>query len=258
MRMAKLFLLGMGVGSGVTYFFDPRQGARRRALARDKAAHLAGAVKVQVDAGARDLSHRMHGLVSAVYGAVHTLAAREIASDDVLQARVRSALGRVCSHPHAIHVAVDRGVIGLTGLVLSEERVSIVRHVARVPGVAIVKDLLEAHARSEGIPVLQGAPRPTKPAVMRRLSSPAGRLVLSSAGLLALGAVAPSLLLPIGTLLGIGVAVRNEEQARARRARSLERRGSRRTRASGSPLRDELSRMDAAPEHSTNGHVRPS
>ncbi|WP_394847783.1 BON domain-containing protein [Pendulispora brunnea] len=257
MRMAKLFLLGMGVGSGVTYFFDPRQGARRRAMARDKAVHFAGVVRAQVDAGARDLSHRMHGLVSAVYGAVHTFAARETVSDDVLQARVRSALGRVCSHPHAIHVTVDRGVVELTGLVLSEERASVIRHVARVPGVGIVKDLLDAHTRAEGIPALQGAPRPTKPAVIRRLSSPAGRLVLSSAGILALGAVAPSLLLPIGTILGIGVAAHKEEQTRARRARTLERRGSRRARGPGSPLREEMPPMDAR-ERSTNGHVRPS
>ncbi|WP_394837272.1 BON domain-containing protein [Pendulispora rubella] len=256
MRMAKLFLLGVGVGSGVTYFFDPRQGARRRAMVRDKAVHFAGAVKTHVDAGARDLSHRVHGLVSAVYGAVHTFAAREHISDDVLQARVRSALGHVCSHPHAIHVTVDRGVVELTGLVLNEERASVIRHVARVPAVGIVKDLLEAHAHTEAIPALQGAARPTRPAVMRRLSSPAGKLVLGSAGILALGAMAPALLLPIGTLLGIGVAAHKEEQTRARRARTLERRGSRRARGPGSPLREDI--MDAARARPTNGHVRPS
>ncbi|WP_394822531.1 BON domain-containing protein [Pendulispora albinea] len=248
MRLAKLFLIGIGVGAGVTYFCDSRQGHRRRAMARDKVVHFACEVREQADAGMRDLSHRVHGLMSQGMGFLHTLTARHPVSDDILHERVRSAMGRVCSHAHAVHVMVDRGCVELTGLVLSEEHAQLVRHVARVPGVVLVRDYLEPHAQSESIPNLQGPPRTTKPKVARTLSSPAGRLVLGSAALLALGAWAPALLIPMGTILGIGVAARNEDQARARRARSLERRGSRRTApADGGPRTTSAS----SPSHSS-------
>jgi len=48
MRTAKIFLLGLGVGSGATFFFDPQKGPRRRALMRDQAIHVAGEVREQI------------------------------------------------------------------------------------------------------------------------------------------------------------------------------------------------------------------
>ncbi|HWL87014.1 MAG TPA: hypothetical protein VNO21_14505 [Polyangiaceae bacterium] len=256
MRTAKIFLLGLGVGSGATFFFDPQKGPRRRALMRDQAIHVAGEVREHVDAGLRDLGHRLHGMMSSATGFVHALSARSAVPDDVVQARVRSALGHVCSHPHAIHVTVDQGCVELTGVVLNHERASVIRHLSRVRGVSLVKDLLEAHTHEDAIPMLQGPPRRARPALVRGLSSPAGRLVVGSAVLMALGSLAPVLLLPMGTMIGLGVAARKDEQARARRTRSLERRGARRTRptAGSAPHASITTPAAHVPASSANGH----
>jgi CBS domain-containing protein len=148
------FLGGLGFGSAVAYaaafFGDARLGRRRRALARAKARHL-------VRVGVRRLGRSQRGVVNHAHGWVARWRARrrsEPASDQVIEERVRSVLGRVSSHVSAIDVAVADGCVALRGPILEREHARLLRTVGRVPGVRAIEDQLEQHRRAN-VPELQ-------------------------------------------------------------------------------------------------------
>src|SRR5687767_4473891 len=95
------FLSGVGLGAGLMYAFDPNMGRRRRAMARDRVMSLARCEADFIGKGARDLAHRVAGRAEQL----RTVEGVAI-PDRVLDARVRSALGRVASHPSAIRTHV--------------------------------------------------------------------------------------------------------------------------------------------------------
>jgi uncharacterized membrane protein len=108
--------------------------------------------------------------------------------DDIVVARVRSEIGRACSHPHAIEVASEDGAVHLKGKVLASEADDVCRRVARVRGVRdVFAEELERHTSADGVPSLQGG-RP--PSTARRFRgnrqrarwTPAERLVGGAAG----------------------------------------------------------------------------
>jgi hypothetical protein len=80
----------------------------------------------------------------------------ETVSDEVLVARVRTRLGRVVSHPHAIVVTAEHGRVTLRGPIVAREVASLLKCVYMVRGVAGVGNQLEAHAEAGTIPDLQG------------------------------------------------------------------------------------------------------
>jgi hypothetical protein len=145
-------LIGGAAGCATMFLLDPDRGARRRALARDKAAWLARKTRDAAEATRRDVGNRIEG--------VRARAARpsdEAVDDARLQARVRAALGRVTSHPRAIAVAVNGGWVSLTGDALASEVPAIVSAANDVRGVAGVQNDLRSHAGADGVPSLQGS-----------------------------------------------------------------------------------------------------
>jgi hypothetical protein len=140
------------LGAGLMYLFDPRQGHRRRALARDKAVHLLRTSGRAIDVTSRDASHRAYGVVSAARS--YFRPGRP--GDEVLVARVRSQLGRVSSHPRAIEVTAHDGRVTLHGPILVDEVDPLLSSVRRIKGVEFVENQLEPHTRREDIPNLQG------------------------------------------------------------------------------------------------------
>src|SRR5205085_7259942 len=110
-------MAGIGIGAALMYVLDPDRGNRRRALMRDK---LMGAINSTGDAAgktSRDLAHRARGLVAELTAGISD----DTATDEVIEARVRSKLGRVVSHPKAIKVMVNQGRATLTGPILAPE-----------------------------------------------------------------------------------------------------------------------------------------
>ena len=97
-------LIGVGAGMAAMYFLDPNRGGGRRAIASDQfmsaGNRLPGAVRVT----ATDLSNRARGMWAEATRMF--LATRP--SDQVIEARVRSKMGRIVAHPHSVARRVAR------------------------------------------------------------------------------------------------------------------------------------------------------
>src|SRR5262245_31177454 len=130
MSRAGWVLGGAGLGAGVMYWADPRSGRARRAHAREKAWHVFLEAGDGIEVVARDMAHRARGLLFKVRGRLH----EEDVDDVTLEARVRSALGRVCSHPGALQVSCGQGRVVVRGPVLAAEVKSVLAQVRRVRG----------------------------------------------------------------------------------------------------------------------------
>ena len=151
--MAKNTLGGFVAGAMVMYFADPNRGRRRRALARDKFVAGCHDVTHEIDKGVRDLWNRMNGIGSSVA----CMFDRNCVDKTVLEQRVRSAIGRVTSHPRAIRVrAESTGRVILEGPVLRDEVNELFEKVNQVPGVKQVASRLEIYIEPSGVPALQG------------------------------------------------------------------------------------------------------
>lgn len=106
------FLLGVGLGATLMYFLDPIAGPVRQAA----------------------LQRRLTGLAEA---------------DLALGDRVRGALSDLSSHPRAITITARRGVVTLSGPVLTSEAAGLLAGVARLPGVSRVVNQLELHPTAD-------------------------------------------------------------------------------------------------------------
>ncbi len=148
------FPSGLVVGAALMYFLDPQRGRKRRARVGEMATHAQRVERELVGKAVRDVQHRAHGLSERIKHPLPT----EV-TDGVVQGRVRSALGRVCSHARAIEVEAHDGCVILRGPVLEHEADVILRAAGRVPSVQAIDDRLERHA-SPDVPSLQGEHRP--------------------------------------------------------------------------------------------------
>lgn len=179
-----LTLLGaFGVGAGFMYLIDPDRGRRRRALLQDQVLHLAKTAKRDLGKQSRDLQNRTKGLVAAS----ENYFSRERLSDAQLEAGIRTRLGRVSSHPHAIRTEVVDGKVRLSGQILSGEVDLLVRRVCKMRGVKEIDNQLEIHDSGDNIPALQMNRRTNKNAGEAHSwrnpkLSPATRLLSTTAG----------------------------------------------------------------------------
>ena len=57
---------GLGIGAALMYMLDPGRGARRRAVARDKAAKYARIAGERLGKRSRDLKNRARGLAAEI------------------------------------------------------------------------------------------------------------------------------------------------------------------------------------------------
>lgn len=174
-------LTALGLGLGLVYFLDPQRGRQRRALLRDAAVRTMHAAGDAADMISRDLRNRAVG-TAAELGALVT---RDDADDDTVVARVRAKLGRVVSHPHAIHATASSGVVTLTGPILQAEVPRLLHTVERVRGVREVINQLEEHNQPGNIPSLQGGTTRggIQPDLLQRQWAPATRFIVGAGAL---------------------------------------------------------------------------
>ncbi|XXF80806.1 SRPBCC family protein [Myxococcaceae bacterium GXIMD 01537] len=198
---------GAGLGAGLMYLADPRSGHWRRVHAHDKALHVAHGAGDAAQLVARDMVHRSRGLYHELRGRMRP----ETVDDATLEARVRAALGRVCSHPHSVRVRCNQGRVFLEGAILVAEHRRLLGVARRVRGVASVHDHLKVHPTAAHHPELQGGRRRVghRSPLLQRHWSPSTRFlaVVGGAGLMVLGSTWRGLLGPLvggaGAVLGL-------------------------------------------------------
>lgn len=130
-----ILLSGVLIGSAMMYLLDPRQGVRRRALARDKARSMASRMASRAGKSLRHLTNQIAGVVANITG---TLRPEGGVSDRKLADRVRATIGRSIPHSHKVDIAVHSGVVTMRGDLKPHEAGQLVLAIERVPGVASV------------------------------------------------------------------------------------------------------------------------
>jgi uncharacterized membrane protein len=202
-------LLGtLGLGAGLMYFLDPDRGKRRRALVKDRAAHLSKIANREIYKKGVDLRNRAQG----VWFETERLFENDAdVTDEQIEARVRTQLGRLSTHPHAVKTSVEDGKLVLSGMILKHEVEPLLKGVAEIDGVREVESQLEAHDSTENIPALQKNKRLAKLEVQKTKWSPKKRLLAAAAGggLMTLGVKKTT---PVNSLLasvGAGLLVRS-------------------------------------------------
>lgn len=163
-----------------TYYLDPRSGRRRRALLRDRTTRAMHQTRDLLDTAIADARNRARGIYSVASARLHP----EQTDNQRLAERVRSKLGRVCSHPRAIRVAVDEGNVTLRGDILEHELSNVLRAVRHVPGVRNVVHELQLHRSPGRMPFLQGNTNRGEPRseYLQENWSPAPRLIAGAGG----------------------------------------------------------------------------
>ena len=156
-------LSGAVMGASLMYLLDPERGARRRGLVRDQVTRAGHRLGEGLDATARDVRNRAKGTAAEVKSRLH----RDVVDDEVLDERVRSAVGRVVSHPRAITTTLSQGRVTLEGQVLEDELDALLDTVKRVRGVSEVVNNLEMHRDPSGVPALQGGRGSRAPSFVR-------------------------------------------------------------------------------------------
>jgi len=140
------FVAGFALGAAAMALFGR---ARRRAVLRDKSVSFARGTACAAGRRARDLGHRLRGLV---YQTKARLSQEQI-PDDILVERVRARLGKPVSHPRAIEVRA--GCVVLAGPILADEAHDLIRQVSRIPGVVAIDCELDLHDEPGDVPALQ-------------------------------------------------------------------------------------------------------
>ena len=198
----------LGVGATLMYFLDPDRGRRRRALLRDQLVHAGRRLREARRITTVDVANRSNGIWAE---ASRWFREEPAATDRELTERVRSKLGRVVSHPHAIEVTVRDGHVTLSGPILMDEVQPLISCVQRVEGVRGVGDRLSAYAEAGRISALQGGrPRSRRFELFQRNWSPTARLLAGTlgAGLMMAGTRGHSAKNVAMGLLGGGLLVR--------------------------------------------------
>lgn len=209
---------GVMIGAGLMYLLDPDRGRRRRAMVRDQMVRGWNDLDDAVDTAGRDLKNRARGFVAETRSRFRG----DTVNDDILTARVRSAIGRAVSHPRAIQVESEGCCVTLSGPVLANEEEDLVSAVKGVRGVEGVRNHLEAHAEPGTVPGLQGGSG-RKPGGRGELAqenwAPAVRFLMGLGGGMTTlyGRKIPGPLGSVISLVGLGVLARAATNLRMNR-----------------------------------------
>jgi len=172
-------LFGIGAGLAAMYLLDPVRGRGRRTQLEQRSAKGLRHGRALLAKASRDLANRAAGVV-----AVATIRSRGEVPDEVLVERVRSAIGRVLSHPKAVSVTSQMGVVTLSGHVLAHEADALLATANRVRGVMEVNSALEIHEEPSHAPSHRGRGRMVGAGLLARIGAPGPRLLLIASGLL--------------------------------------------------------------------------
>jgi len=176
LKTTAALLSGVAFGAAINYIADRKLGRRRRAIARNTAVHLGKIIGRAVNISMRDARNRFKGL----FEETKRLAERASIDDQILEDRVRTAVGRVSSHPN-VEVIVERGCVTLLGPVIIREEQLVVKAAKSVHGVVEVKNRMKAYKPLPSMPTQQA--KPEQPLdIMQTHWAPATRVVVGAIG----------------------------------------------------------------------------
>ena len=135
---AGAMLAAAGIGAAMMYFLDPARGARRRAVATDRAESLIRSGADELERRSVQARDRVTGLVARTRAPIGA----EEPTDVQLAERVRAALGHHSDHMRELETTVQDGIVTLRGTLPSDELREVLRAVRRVRGVRGVHDEL--------------------------------------------------------------------------------------------------------------------
>ena len=135
-------IVGVAIAGVVLGFLLGRSDARQRHMVRDRAMKMARKALDWAGKMSRHLRNLAQGAVVEGGRLLGPREGAEEAPDEVLEARVRSALGREARQVRAIEVEVHGGRVKLSGPVQADEHEAAVASVERVRGVNEVEDHL--------------------------------------------------------------------------------------------------------------------
>ena len=166
------------VGMAAMYFLDPERGTRRRGLTANQFTRTRTRAPRMMKAAGQDLANRAYG----IWAETTNLFRSDEASDQVIEARVRSKMGREISHPGAVQVNVSDGNVKLEGDILETEEPALLACVNKVRGVKSVENRLNKHASAGRTSGLQGGEGELRSEYVRGNWSPAARVLAGTAG----------------------------------------------------------------------------
>ena len=146
---------GMALGALAMYVADPSQGRRRRALLQDKVSSATHKTSHLVNQSLRDTRNRLTGLQAEAARMISSRQAKPI-DDHVLEARVRSRLGRALPHLTQVDISARNGTVILSGNLSADETAQLMAAVEAIPGVEAVQHDLESHRVRHGMAMLAG------------------------------------------------------------------------------------------------------
>ena len=132
----------LAAGALAMYYLDPQLGRERRALLAQWMAggrQPRGGIVVRRRAGRAQLR----------------AGTADAASDAALRSEITARLGRLVSHPRAIDVRVENGIVRLSGDVLAKERDGLLLQVQDIPGVQMLVNAMTAHDTPTSIGALE-------------------------------------------------------------------------------------------------------
>jgi hypothetical protein len=141
-------LAALGIGAATMYYADRQSGRRRRALVRDKLAHMKRVLTRKLPRAAERRGRFIRGKMEGVRHDVQELAAvgvqRGVADNETLVARVRSeVLRRSGVNPGEIHVDAYEGCVTLRGQMHDDSEIRrLVDATRHVEGVQEVRSYL--------------------------------------------------------------------------------------------------------------------
>ena len=134
-----LFLVGgLALGALAMFVSDPPEGPRLRALLQDKVNSATHKTSKLMDRFIRNAHNRLLGLQAQARLIIGTHPVKPI-DDHVLEARVRSRLGREIPQFEKVQISASEGTISLAGNITAEEESRLLGIVESIPGVEAVQ-----------------------------------------------------------------------------------------------------------------------
>ena len=128
----------LAVGVGAMYLLDPTDGARRRAMIRDKASHWLSETGHFFRATGKHLRNRSRGMAHEA----QSMFQRDEVSDQQLAERIRSRIGHL-GQQSTVHVATFNGRATITGRCTPSDVDALLTTVQGTPGVSSIVNLLD-------------------------------------------------------------------------------------------------------------------